>query len=356
MKLRQILSGLRAPVSSTLSTAEQVSPASVEALERRTLFAAPYVTAVSTDNRGEVLISLSEPLDPSTVNGRSVQLYTPGADGLPAQGGDDVKQSVRVRWRAGQNRINIKTNDLPANTTFWFKVSGRLVKDVDGEKLDGEFNGAGVRSGNDIGGGDLLVVSKRDKSDRPEVRFTTDYGTIDVTLFKDLAPITVANFMRYTNESAWDGTFIHRSMPGFVLQGGGFRVTKQNDIVDVVDHGAIQNEFGQSNLRGTMAMAKLGGDPNSATNEWFFNLADNSGNLDTQNGGFTVFGEVNSNSGLTRMDTIAGLDRINAGGAFTDLPVNDLAAVQARGSLDPAADVIDIRRVAMVNKNSALVL
>lgn len=353
MKFRQILSGLRAHLSSPIASV----PGPVEPLERRTLFAAPYVTAISSDNRGEVTITLSEALNPSTVNGRSVQLYTPGADGLPAKGGDDVKQNARVRWRAGNNRISIKTNGLLANTTYWFKVSGKLVKDADGEKLDGEMNGAGVRSGNNVGGGDLLVVSKRDKSDRPEARFITDYGTIDVDLFRDLAPITVGNFTRLVNEGAYDGTFIHRAPnPNFVLQGGGFRVDKDNEIVDVIDHGAIQNEFNSSNTRGRISMAKLGGDPNSATNEWFFNLVDNAANLDTQNGGFTAFGEINSNSGLSTIDEIAEKDLVNVGGAFTDLPVNNLATVQARGTLDPTADVIDIRKIAIVNKVSKLVV
>ena len=39
-------------------------------------------------------------------------------------------------------------------------------------------------------------------------------------------------------------------------------------------------------------MAKTSVGPDSATNQWFFNLADNSWNLDFQNGGFTVFGRV----------------------------------------------------------------
>ena len=52
-------------------------------------------------------------------------------------------------------------------------------------------------------------------------------------------------------------------------------------------------------------MAKKGSDPNSATNQWFFNLADNSSNLDNQNGGFTVFGELTNSSSLVAMDAIA---------------------------------------------------
>jgi hypothetical protein len=65
---------------------------------------------------------------------------------------------------------------------------------------------------------------------------------------------------------------------------------------------------------------------------------------------------VADDASMAVVDQINGLQRVNAGGALNELPVNDLAAVQARGSLDPAADVVSVRRVAILNKQSALVV
>jgi cyclophilin family peptidyl-prolyl cis-trans isomerase len=90
----------------------------------------------------------------------------------------------------------------------------------------------------------------------------------------------------------------------------------------------VINEPGISNLRGTIAMAKRPGDPNSATSQWFINLADNSELLDDQNGGFTVFGEVTGN-GMDVVDAIAALPVWNAGSPcfgcspLTELPLRD---------------------------------
>ena len=160
------------------------------------------------------------------------------------------------------------------------------------------------------------------------VRLHTTLGIIDVELFDTAAPQTVANFMNYVNSGKYVNSFVHRSVPGFVIQGGGFSWDSTRSAVGtIVTNPPVVNEFSpsRSNLRGTIAMAKLSGDPNSATSQWFFNLANNNNpadpnSLDNQNGGFTVFGQVKGN-GMQVVDAIAALPLANAGGAFTSLPL-----------------------------------
>lgn len=172
------------------------------------------------------------------------------------------------------------------------------------------------------------------------IRLTTVLGNIDLILHGAQKPITVANFLNYVDQGRYfkidpttgqlASSFIHRSEPGFVIQGGGFlgTVDSSNTSIQptaVLTFPAIQNEPGISNRRGTIAMAKLGNDPNSATSQWFINLADNGGppnNLDTVNGGFTVFGRVVGN-GMTVVDAIAALPRFNAGSPFDELPLRN---------------------------------
>ena len=133
-------------------------------------------------------------------------------------------------------------------------------------------------------------------------QFRTRFGDIDVELYDQDKPVTVQNFIHYVQSGAYTNMFLHRCLPGFVVQGGGFSTTNQLStnllavIQDVPSSGTITNEFNigprLSNIYGTIAMAKAGGDPNSASSQWFFNLGDNSANLDNQNGGFTVFGRL----------------------------------------------------------------
>jgi len=160
------------------------------------------------------------------------------------------------------------------------------------------------------------------------VRFNTVMGSVDVRLDDAATPLTVANFLNYTNNGLYNGTFIHRSIPGFVVQGGGYTYNSTtNSAPHIATFPPVQNEFGISNTRGTIAMAKLGNDPNSATSEWFFNLADNSANLDNQNGGFTVFGRVLGSGMTSVVDPIAALPTYDLdgpnGGTFDNVPLRD---------------------------------
>src|SRR6266536_3595947 len=133
-------------------------------------------------------------------------------------------------------------------------------------------------------------------------QFRTILGDFEVELYDQDKPVSVRNFIRYVQSGAYTNMFLHRCLPGFVVQGGGFGTTNRwtTDLLavihDVPSFGTITNEFNigtrLSNIYGTIAMAKAGGDPNSASSQWFFNLGDNSANLDNQNGGFTVFGHL----------------------------------------------------------------
>jgi peptidyl-prolyl cis-trans isomerase A (cyclophilin A) len=178
------------------------------------------------------------------------------------------------------------------------------------------------------------------------VRFATPLGDFDVELYDDVAPITAENFLRYVRDERYVDSFVHRSarvrpaageptVP-FVIQGGGFTYdpalgTFGQGLRAVPSYGQIQNEYELSNVRGTIAMAKVANNANSATSQWFINLRDNGGlpaKLDTENGGFTVFGRV-VEPGMTVVDAIAALTRWDATGvhpALGELPLIDYVA------------------------------
>jgi cyclophilin family peptidyl-prolyl cis-trans isomerase len=132
-------------------------------------------------------------------------------------------------------------------------------------------------------------------------QFRTTFGDIEVELYDQDKPATVQNFIHYVQSGLYTNEFSHRLLPGFVLQAGGFVVTNRgttnSSTVAVPAYAPVTNEFNTgkfySNVFGTIAMAKTS-DPNSATSQFFFNLADNSASLDNTNnsGGFTVFGQA----------------------------------------------------------------
>jgi len=126
---------------------------------------------------------------------------------------------------------------------------------------------------------------------RPIVQLDTSFGTIIIRLFPDEAPKTCENFLSYVNEGYYDNTIFHRVIDGFVIQGGGFT----QDLKPKNSKTPIRNESrqGLSNIKGTISMA-LTIDNNSASSQFFFNLADNTDlNYTTKRGkGYTVFAEL----------------------------------------------------------------
>lgn len=178
------------------------------------------------------------------------------------------------------------------------------------------------------------------------VRVQTSLGNFDIELYDEAAPLTVANFMNYVDRAAFDNSFIHRSKPGFIVQGGGYYIDNQSVLKVPVDSPVVNEfSFDRSNLRGSVAMAKVAGNPDSATSGWFVNLGNNTANLDSQNDGFTVFGQI-SIAGMMIVDAVAALEVVNAGGVFSDLPLlksfngsdlylSDLVMVQSISVVQP---------------------
>ena len=158
----------------------------------------------------------------------------------------------------------------------------------------------------------------------PGVVLHTNQGDIDIDLYAADTPNTVDNFLNYVNDGDYDNAFFHRSVPGFIVQTGGYSTNQA-----LVEWFGADRRFppmipfkmspASQTFARTVAMAKVGGDPDSATSQFFVNLADNSSNLDDQNGGFTVFGTV---ADMTASDAIAALDVYNFSSTFNEVPIS----------------------------------
>jgi cyclophilin family peptidyl-prolyl cis-trans isomerase len=169
---------------------------------------------------------------------------------------------------------------------------------------------------------------------RERVGLVTDYGMLRLELFDlpgEVPAATAANFLNYVNRGDFDGSFFHRLVANFVLQGGGYTWDAVNRYQEVPQDPPVANQYRYCNVRGTVAMAKSPGDPNSATTEFFINLVDNSAVLENQNGGFTVFARVVP-ADLHILDALAALHTEYGpfmvddplGAVFTSLPVKNI--------------------------------
>src|SRR5205823_14803432 len=107
----------------------------------------------------------------------------------------------------------------------------------------------------------------------PVVIVETSMGNFKVELFKDKAPVTVKNFLKYVEDEHYDKTIFHRVLKDFVIQGGGLTEDGKEKLPG---RDPIKNEAsnGLSNKRGTIAMARTK-DPDSATCQFYINVTDN---------------------------------------------------------------------------------
>lgn len=187
-----------------------------------------------------------------------------------------------------------------------------------------------------LASGGNTSVSLTNKFSDPDsesaVRLVTNLGTMDFILYNTATPQTVTNFLSYVNNASnsgnYNGAVFHRApkspLPNFVIQGGGYKVqSAPNNFTSITKAASPVNEPGIAQLRGTVAMAKNSGDPNSATDEFFVNLSDNSASLDDQNGGFTAFARVAGN-GMAVADAINALPTVNATVNIDGTPTSSL--------------------------------
>ena len=219
-------------------------------------------------------------------------------------GGKDLRSNLVAD--AGANCTN---PSFAINSSTDLLVLNCLVKSV------GEFTlSVKTETGEIVYSGTLNVP-------KPEVALLTSKGTISVELDPTLAPVSSANFLSYVGSGFYSSTIFHRVIAGFVIQAGGYTtgVTKKTGQLSPI---VLESNNGLSNKRGTLAMARSALF-NSATSEFYINLADNLA-LDYKNAGnpgYAVFGTVTQ--GLDVVDTIAA-EPTGILNGFSDVPRNEI--------------------------------
>src|SRR5438105_3207407 len=148
----------------------------------------------------------------------------------------------------------------------------------------------------------------------PQVELDTTAGKITLELYPEAAPKTVENFLAYVKGKQYDGTQFHRVIDGFMIQGGGFTAdfSPKPTRPPIVNEAETSSKAGLKNGPGTIAMARTS-DPNSATNQFFINVNDNSRlnfrSPDPSGIGYTVFGKVTAG-----MDVVSKIAKAPKGG------------------------------------------
>ncbi len=188
--------------------------------------------------------------------------------------------------------------------------------------LLGSFNVHSMESASKILGGDGASTTNT-----TTVILETSLGNIELELFADKAPASVANFVQYVNDGFYDSTQFHRVIDGFMIQGGGFtdKLTKK------ATRDSIQNEAdnGLLNTIGTVAMARTNA-PHSATSQFFINIAENQflnhRGKTPQKWGYAVFGSVAS--GMDVVNAIKAVPTTTQSG-YANVPVEPVLILKA---------------------------
>ncbi len=194
------------------------------------------------------------------------------------------------------------------------------------QQKDGEKDA--TKTGHDSEEGEMVQKIKN-KANGIVVIMETSMGSIEIELDEDKAPVTVENFLSYVASGAYDSTIFHRVIDGFMVQGGGF--TPDGNKKPTNPPIVLESKNGLTNDLGTIAMARTN-IPDSATNQFFINLKDNSFlnysstrtdslYLSSSSPGYAVFGKV-----VTGMDVINQIKMVKTGtrAGMPDWPVHDV--------------------------------
>ena len=217
--------------------------------------------------------------------------------------------------------FSVGVNDLNQGITFSADLCGPMIQVLSSNPLYIQFrckiNATGTMTfvANDPHG--LAIVSKAFTVPLPQVKMDLDQGSILMEFYPNQSPISVNNFLQYVSDGFYNGIIFHRTVPGFVIQAGGFTpgmVPKSSNNPSI----ALESQNGLSNLTGTVAMARTA-DPNSANSQFYINLVDNKSLdfVDINNPGYAVFGKVVN--GFDLVTSISNVSTSSVNG-FTNVP------------------------------------
>jgi cyclophilin family peptidyl-prolyl cis-trans isomerase len=305
----------------------------------------------------------------TTKAGATVNLYTATAGTAPGTGSvvatttagaDGTFTFNNVALAAGPNSFVVKATDAAGN------VSSTFAQTFTRTTPPTVPNPIATQNLSATGSAQTFDLSSVFADSEQVVRMTIAYptgqtATLDINLFGGTQlQTTVNNFLSYVNNASasgsYNGSIFDRLVSGFVLQGGAFQFNSSTHTFPAITaQAAIASQPDVSNTIGTIAMALSGGSANTATDAFFFNLADNSSNLDLQSGGFTVFGQVMEN-GLQTLKTLGALNTYSGSGqpGAGPFPVGPSANTTNFPNNLTSADVVTLTTAAVLTNAQKL--